>query len=263
MTQRWALILGVSSGFGAATARVLARKGLGILGVHLDRRSTQPAATALAAELAAFDVPVHFFNENAADEATRGARVANLAELLGDGEQVDVFLHSLAFGTLKPLVPTPGQRTGGVSQRQLDMTTHVMAHTLVYWVQDLLAQGLLGHGSRLYAMSSSGSQVAWPEYGPVGAAKAALEAHVRQLSFELTPYGATINGIMAGVARTPALLKIPSHQKLIARALAKNPHSRLTTPEDVAACIGALAVPETHWMTGNIIRVDGGEDFCD
>jgi NAD(P)-dependent dehydrogenase (short-subunit alcohol dehydrogenase family) len=39
-----------------------------------------------------------------------------------------------------------------------------------------------------------------------------------------------------------------------------NPHGRLTTPEDVGRCLVALSRPETAWMTGNVIRVDGGED---
>ena len=74
MTQasRWALILGASSGFGAATARALAGAGWNILGVHLDRRSTQPQVDALIAELVEIGATVHFFNGNAADDTFRG-----------------------------------------------------------------------------------------------------------------------------------------------------------------------------------------------
>ena len=45
----WALILGASSGFGAATARELGRRGMSIVGVHLDRKATLPLAEAVAA----------------------------------------------------------------------------------------------------------------------------------------------------------------------------------------------------------------------
>ncbi|MGH7429050.1 MAG: hypothetical protein ACREJ4_11955, partial [Candidatus Methylomirabilaceae bacterium] len=43
-------------------------------------------------------------------------------------------------------------------------------------------------------------------------------------------------------------------------ALEGNPSGRLTTPKDVAAALVALSRPETYWMTGNVIGIDGGED---
>ena len=48
---------------------------------------------------------------------------------------------------------------------------------------------------------------------------------------------------------------------MIAEAAGQNPYGRLTTPEDVARCMLVLAEAGTYWMTGNTIRVDGGEDF--
>jgi enoyl-[acyl-carrier-protein] reductase (NADH) len=108
-------------------------------------------------------------------------------------------------------------------------------------------------------MTSEGGGKAIPQYGPVCAAKAILEAHIRQLALELASRHITANAIMAGVTDTPALRKIPGHEKLIEFAKIRNPHGRLTTTEDVAKCIGVLCDPNTHWMTGNTIRVDGGE----
>ena len=110
-------------------------------------------------------------------------------------------------------------------------------------------------------MTSSGGNHVWPTYGAVSAAKAALEAHARQLAYELAPLKITANCIRAGVTDTPALRKIPGNENLIQGALAKNPHGRLTTPADVAAAIAALCAEGTHWITGNIIGVDGGEDL--
>jgi NAD(P)-dependent dehydrogenase (short-subunit alcohol dehydrogenase family) len=79
---------------------------------------------------------------------------------------------------------------------------------------------------------------------------------------ELAPHRITINAVLAGVTETPALAKIPGNDRLKAKAISKNPHHRLTRPEDVASCLVELARPGTYWMTGNVIRVDGGEDFC-
>ena len=78
---------------------------------------------------------------------------------------------------------------------------------------------------------------------------------------ELAPQGITANAIQAGVTDTPALRKIPDHPNMIGRILASNPHGRLTVPADVAKVIVTLAVPATAWLTGDVIRVDGGEDI--
>ena len=165
-------------------------------------------------------------------------------------------MHSLAFGTLAPLVSDGDQR--GATRKQLEMTIDVMANSLVYWTQDLVSADLIGPG-RIFAMTSEGSEKAWPLYGPVSAAKAALESYVRQLGQELSGHEITVNAVMAGVTRTPALEKIPGSEHLMAKALAKNPHKRLTQPDDVARAIAELARPGTHWINMNVIRVDGGE----
>jgi len=253
----WGVILGASSGFGAATARALGRHGMGIVGVHLDRKVTLPAAEAVAADVRAAGVPAHFFNVNAADEEKR-AQVCDRVRELADARPVRVLMHSLAFGTLRPFVgDEPSQQT---TKAQLEMTLDVMAHSLVYWVQDLNARGLVGEGTRIYAMTSSGGTRVMPFYGAVSAAKAALESHVRQLALELGPKGVAVNAIRAGVTDTPASRKIPVAELLFQEARRRNPGGRLTEPDDVAGTIVALTLPGTRWISGNVIGVDGGED---
>lgn len=251
----WIVILGVSSGFGAACARAFAAAGYGVFGVHLDRRQALPQVEALANELRGHGVPVSFHNVNAAGDEERAAAMTALDALLQPGDGVRVLLHSLAFGTLRPVV-------GGdavLGRKHVEMTLDVMSSSLVYWAQDLVAGGRMGQGGRIYAMTSSGSLAAWPSYGAVSAAKSALEAWIRQLAVELAPRGITANAVMAGVTRTPALDKIPGSDEIARRALERNPHGRLTTPEDVASCLVVLARPETAWLTGNVLRLDGGE----
>ena len=92
-------------------------------------------------------------------------------------------------------------------------------------------------------------------------AKATLEAHIRQLAFELAPLGITANAIRAGVTDTPALRRIPEGVNLLERVKISNPGGRATTPEDVAQTIAVLSDERLQWMTGNVIGVDGGEEI--
>jgi enoyl-[acyl-carrier protein] reductase III len=255
-TNDWAVILGASSGFGEATGLELARSGLHICGIHLDRRGTLPHVQEVIQSIQATGRTAFFVNMNAADEAKRREVIAKLKEQIEDGF-VRVLLHSLAFGTLKPMIAEADEDQ--INLTQMNMTLDVMAHSLIYWVQDLHRNGLLRNGSRIFAMTSLGSELATKSYGAVSAAKSALESHIRQLSLELAPLGITANAIRAGVTDTPSLQKIPGHENLIEAALKKNPSGRLTAPQDVAKAIAVLSHPDTYWITGNTINVDGGE----
>jgi NAD(P)-dependent dehydrogenase (short-subunit alcohol dehydrogenase family) len=253
--QDWALILGASSGFGEATAVELASAGINIFGCHLDRRETLGHVAEIEERIRAEGRESVFFNVNAADETKRASVIAAIAERLEPLQgKVRVLLHSLAFGALKPMT---GE--GSVTQKQIEMTCDVMGHSLIYWARDLVSAGLMGQGGRIFAMTSEGSTKVLPNYGAVGAAKVVLESHIRQLAVELAPKGITANAILAGVTDTPALRKIPGHEKLIEVATERNPYKRLTTAGDVARAIRVFSMPETAWMTGNTIRVDGGE----
>lgn len=254
----WALILGASSGFGKAAALKLARKKINIFGVHMDRKSAMPAVDELIRELQSLGVKANFYNVNAADEEKRSEVLTQAAAIMGNGPKLRILIHSLAFGTLKNYIDDPGK---AMTKPQMEMTLDVMANSLVYWTQDIMERNLFDPHSRIYGLTSSGSNHVWKEYGAVSAAKAAIESHVRQLAVELAPRKITINAIRAGVTDTPALRKIPNNLNMIKNAEDRNPMKRLTTPEDVAEAMAVLAEPGTYWMTGNVIGIDGGEDI--
>jgi NAD(P)-dependent dehydrogenase (short-subunit alcohol dehydrogenase family) len=257
----WALVLGASSGFGEATSIALARAGMNVIGVHLDRRAGMAHVEEIKAKIVATGREALFFNVNAADEVKRNETLDAVAHVLNErGEKVRVLMHSLAFGTLKPF--WAGEDPNVINKANMDMTLDVMAHSLVYWTQDTLRRGLFSKNGRIFGMTSAGNMQIWSGYGAVSAAKCALESHLRQLACELAPHGITANAIEAGVTDTPALSKIPGSDGMKAGAIARNPHRRLTTVEDVADCIVALSMPATRWMTGNVIRIDGGEKIA-
>ena len=263
--ERWALILGASSGMGEATSLALARAGYRICGIHLDFRAALAHVDEVKRGIEAAGSEALFVNMNAADDEKRAGALerlrARFEEREADGVHpyVRVVMHSLAFGSLVPFIADDPK--AAVDRRKMEMTQDVMANSLVYWVQDLYRGGFLESGSKVYAMTSEGSSRVVPTYGVVSSAKAALESHVRQLAMELarTGSGVTVNAIRAGVTVTPALLKIPEHDMIIESATRRNPTGRMTTPRDVADAIVALSGEGTDFISGEIIGVDGAE----
>jgi NAD(P)-dependent dehydrogenase (short-subunit alcohol dehydrogenase family) len=263
--ERWALILGASSGMGEATARALAAAGYNVAGIHLDFRAGLQHVAELKADLEGAGAEVLYINMNAADDDKRADALRQLGERFetaraaGRDPYVRVVMHSLAFGSLVPFIADDPK--GAVDRKKMEMTQDVMANSLVYWVQDLYRGGFLGRGSKVYAMTSEGSSRVVPSYGVVSSAKAALESHIRQLAMELARLGTgiTANAIRAGVTVTPALMKIPEHDEIIAAGMRRNPTGRLTTVQDVANAIVALSGEGTDFISGEIIGVDGGE----
>ncbi|MGE5363134.1 MAG: enoyl-ACP reductase [Bacteroidota bacterium] len=256
----WALVLGASSGFGGACAVELAKHGYNIFGVHLDRQITMPNVYQIVKKIEKTGQQAVFFNINAADPIKRQEVIDEISERFSidnANPKIKVLIHSMAFGTLKPYFAANPE--DAVSQASMTMTLDVMAHSLVYWTQGLVNANLLSEGGRIFALTSAGSQTVIPNYGAVSAAKAALEAHIRQIAVELGFMKVTANAIMAGVTDTPALRKIPGAEKMLESARLKNPMGKLTVPEEVAKAISHLCEESAGWISGNVIGVDGAE----
>lgn len=264
MSNYYALILGASSGFGKEIALALAADGVNIIGVHLDRASTKPEVDKLADDIRSMNVEAHFFNANAADPVKRAEIMADVIRIVngkGNDASIRILVHSLAFGTLKPLIAD--NPADAANQKQIEMTLDVMANSIVYWTQDVINNKLMRAGGKIYGMTSSGGSRQIEFYGVVSAAKACLESFIRQLSMELGSRGISVNAIRAGVTDTPALKKIPNCDKIIANAIQRNPARRLTDPKQIAEFIVDNYKNDSHWLTGNVITLDGGESVVE
>jgi NAD(P)-dependent dehydrogenase (short-subunit alcohol dehydrogenase family) len=140
---KWALILGASSGFGAATAREFAKNGVNIFGLHLDRGPGLEAAKKLAEELRGNGVEALYINMNIANPEKRQEAIAKMKESLGE-HCFHMMMHSVAFGSLLPFISDDMNNT--LTQAQVEMTLDVMANSLVYWTQDLWRAHLFSEG---------------------------------------------------------------------------------------------------------------------
>src|SRR5205085_9348603 len=130
--KNWALILGASSGFGAATAKAFAEEGYGILGVHLDRAAGMEGVNNLISDIKSAGADAHFFNVNAADAEKRKTILEQVenGEYFKKGEDtIKVLVHSLAFGALKPYFGDKPE--DDLTQKQLEMTIDVRGNSIV------------------------------------------------------------------------------------------------------------------------------------
>ncbi len=242
---------------GLATAKKMAEEGFGLLLVHRDRKLDLPRIHEDFEALKSFGYPVYHFNRDAMQEASREELIKNILKVMPEGEKISVLVHSLARGNLKPL--DAGE--GGLSLSDFQLTLNAMALSLYAWTANLLQANALDADTRVIAFTSEGNTKVWDGYGAVSAAKTALEAIVRQMAVELAPKGIRANCIQAGVTDTPSLRRIPGSEKLLDHAKRRNPNNRLTVPEDVANVVYLLTTKEASWITGTVIKADGGESL--
>ena len=154
--SEWVLILGGSTGHGAATAKKLAKDGYGVIAFHFDRGEAKKIAEETIAEVKSLtNGRCHYFNTNAASEEAMDSFIPQIKEIT-NGSKLKLLLHSIAFGTTTNFF---GDKP--VTQRQMDMTVHVMGNSILYWTQKLLNEDLLGSGSRIIGLTSEGNSVSY------------------------------------------------------------------------------------------------------
>ena len=239
-----ALVTGASRGIGRAIAQKLASAGCDIAANYYN---SADEAEALCAEIRgtgrrAFAIQGSVGIPESVDEM--------FAELSRHFEHLDIVVSNAASGVLKPALEMT------LKHWRWCLETNALA-------LNLLAQRavpLMSPGGRIIAMSSLGASRAMPDYGFIGASKAALESLVRTLAQELGRRQICVNTVSAGVVDTDALRYFPNREELLANFAQRTPAGPVLTPQDVAGAVYLLCLPEAAMITGHTLVVDGG--FC-
>lgn len=237
-----ALVTGGARGIGRAIARKLAGAGADVV---VNYYNSHAEAEALCAELR---------TQGRRAVAVQGsvgipASVDEMFDALRTHfDRLDIVVSNAASGVLKPVMEM------GLKHWRWCLETNALAI-------DLLAQHavpMMMNGGRIIAMSSLGAQRAMPNYGFIGASKAALEALVRALAQELGPRGIRVNAVSAGVVDTDALQHFPNRAQLLESFAQRTPAGPVLTPQDVAGAVYLLCLPEAGMINGHTLFVDGG-----
>lgn len=254
----WALLLGASGGLGLATANKLAKHGYNIIVVHRDRKVDMDRIEKDFQKIILHGNVFKSFNADATNPEQRTAIVTELLKLVGDSQKIKVLVHSIAKGNLKPM---HSDNEKELEHNDFAITIAAMGISLYDWVKELVTANLFGEDTRIISFTSEGNSKALAKYAAVSAAKVVLEAITRNIALEFAALGIKANCIQAGITETRSFAMIPGSEQLKRNALARNPGGRLTTPEDIANAAYLLCLDEARWITGTILKVDGGESL--
>jgi 3-oxoacyl-[acyl-carrier protein] reductase len=231
MPSRRILVTGASKGIGRAVANRLAADGN--LPIGLAR--TRPT-----------DFPGEFHEVDLAD------RVATAEVLDGvvAGGRIDGVVNNVGFARFG--------RIGSIDLDDLFDTYDLNVRTAVQVVQAVLPDMLAAGWGRIVNVTSL-TTLGTPERTPYAASKAALESCTRIWANELASAGITVNAVAPGPTETEMYReRSPIGSEREARLLETIPQHRVGTPREIAHAICALLDEDAGYITGQIIRADGG-----
>ena len=182
------------------------------------------------------------------DEQVRSA-FDRIGEVWG---RIDGLVHCIAFAKAEDLeVPFVETSRDGYALAQ-----DISSYSLVACAR--AAKSLMTEGGSILTMTYMGSERVIPNYNVMGVAKAALEASVRYLAYDLGPSGIRVNAISAGPIRTLAAKGVKNFNSMLHIVEERSPLRKTTDPAEVADTALFLISPLSRGITGEVIHVDGG-----
>ena len=242
LNGKTAIVTGGAGDLGNAMARQLAQKGAHV--VIWDIVPQGEAATAIE-RVRAHDPQVEYAQVDVRDRAAVDSAIAAMPQL-------DIVCSNAGIVEAQHFLELSGQNW----QSHLDINLTGCFNVCQAAARKMVADGTAG---RLILTSSWVAQIPWPEITAYTVSKAGVNMLVKQMARELSAYGILVNAVAPGIVKAGLagrqLHEEPQYAARVAKAI---PLGEPGTPEEIAAAVVYLAGPQTAYMTGSILTLDGG-----
>ena len=239
MSSKRALVTGGSGAIGAVICQRLAAEGYAVIvHAHRHRQSAEQVADKIAANGGAATVTTF-------DVADGAATAAALRHVLDDGP-VQIIVHNAGLHDDAPMA--------GMTHNQWKHVIDVSLNGFFHVTQPLLLPMIGTRWGRIVSLSSAAAIIGNRGQTNYAAAKAGLHGASRSLALELASRGVTVNVVAPGVIESPVARQVFTSAQVESLV----PMKRVGTPEEVAALVAFLVSEQAGYITGEVIRIDGG-----
>jgi NAD(P)-dependent dehydrogenase (short-subunit alcohol dehydrogenase family) len=237
-----AIVIGGGSGIGLGSARLLAQDGATVTIAGRTEDKLREAARALGEE----ELAVSWVR----CDAMRGDDVRSAVEAAGEDGRLDIAVVVPGAGLISPVLLYGDEQFS----QEIDKNVRPVYLLLKYSGQAMIRAG----GGSFVAISSTAAVFSTRYLASYSAGKAAVDQLVRVAADELGEVGVRVNGVRPGMTRTPATQAAFANQTMMAQFLAGQAIPRHGEVSDIARAVRYLAGPESSWVTGQLLTVDGG-----
>lgn len=243
--KKVALVVGATGGIGSAVACQLAEDGYDVI---LNYHSNKEKANRLKREIEEqTQSKAYAIQADINDERD----IENLVEqAMREVYRIDCFVNC-ASTPIPPINVT--ELNYSDFEKQMDLNIKIN----LSFIKKLLPQMIERKNGKIITVGSLFSDKPNPNLVHYATAKAALEGFTRAMAFELAPKGIRVNMVSPSMIATDLTADIPEKMKLLSAM--QTPLRRLATPEDVAGAVSFLASEKSDYLSGEVIRINGGQ----
>ncbi len=239
-----ALILGGTGGIGKATCFQLAKDGFNII-IHYN--SNKSEAKTIQNEVNRIGRKAEIFQADISDEG-------KINELVDYGvrkfEKIDVFVNCAA-SSIPPIKVSDLLWTDFIYQLELNIKANLQV------IKKIAPSMIANKYGKIITIGTVYSDKPNLNLTHYATAKAALVGFTKSLAIELAPKGINVNMVSPSIISTELTSDIPEKMKLL--TIAQTPLRRLATPEDVAGAVSFLSSEKSNFLSGENIRINGGQ----
>jgi len=248
LAGKTAFITGGSGGIGGGCADALVRDGAAALLMGRRPDALESTRNRILERYPKATVAVHSGDALQKDDVVAGLEAAFALQ-----DRLDIVIPTVGGGGIRPLL------MHDIDTFETDLSLNITSAFLaVRYSAPLLARS---GGGAIVCISSDAAKLVFPWLPAYTTAKAGLEGFVRAAAEELARHGIRVNAVRPGLTRTDATQMLFGDEEMHRRFAEEKPLGRLGEPEDIAEGVRYLAGPESSWVTGQSIAIEGGNEL--